>query len=92
MPVDLAEPDATKAPLRFYDKRVYKTIENTSVAANGYVNLTIHDKDLTLDYLDINNVQLLQETFTPGINGSLNHHYSDPGVLTAPKGNPKVGG
>ena len=85
MPVELAKPNRSKAPLRLYDKeRSHKLDDGTDVGENGLVNLTIQGDVLTLDYRDIKNTSLLVERFTPGANGALTYTFDDPGILKAP--------
>jgi hypothetical protein len=82
MPVDLGAPDPGKAPLRYYDPRSHKLDDGTAVGQNGYVNVTIEQAALKLEYRDIDNTLLLIETFTPGAGGALDYTVSDPaGIL-----------
>ena len=86
MPVDLGTPDPKKAPLQLYDRDRSHSIGNGSqVGENGFVNLTIAGPDLTLDYRDIRNTQLLVETFTADGTGGISRAViSDPGILKPP--------
>ena len=86
MPVDLGTPNPKKAPLQLYDRDRSHTLgDGTKVGENGFVNLTITDRVLTLDYRDINNTQLLVETFTTDGTGGLGRTVvSDPGILKPP--------
>ena len=88
MPVELARPDAIKAPLLLYDgdeKRAYPLDDGTKVGKNGFVNITIDGPTLRLDYRDIDDISVLSETFAAGANGTLAHTMNDPGILTKPK-------
>jgi hypothetical protein len=78
MPVDLSPPDRQKAPLRYYDPRSHQLDDGTAVGQNGYANITIEQATLTLEYRDIDNNQLLIETFTPSASGTLHYTVNDP--------------
>jgi hypothetical protein len=85
MPVDLGTPDAKKAPLQLYDPRTRNLSDGTAVGVNGFVNLTIAGTVLTLDYRDIDNTQLLVESFTAtGGGGFTQTVVKNPGILRAP--------
>ena len=89
MPVDLGIPDASKAPLKLYDPRSHKLDNEVEVGQNGFVNVTIQQDVLTLDYRDIDNTQLLVETFRPGAKGTLDYGFTDPaGILKPPPQRP----
>jgi len=86
MPVDLGTPDPKKAPLQLYDRdRSHRIGNEILVGENGFVNLTIAGPDLTLDYRDIRNTQLLAETFTADGTGGIGRAVIvDPGILKPP--------
>ena len=60
MPVDLGTPDPRKAP-RYYDLRSHKLDDGTPVGQNGYVNVTIKQAALQLEYRDIDNTYCLSD-------------------------------
>lgn len=82
MPVELETPDTGKAPIEFYDTRSHLIDDNQPAGRNGFVLLHIDGDALTLDYRDIDNTQLLVETFKPSAGGALNRTFQDPGILT----------
>lgn len=82
MPVELDTPDTAKAPIEFYDTRSHLLDGAVPVGKNGFVLIHVDGNALTLDYRDIDNAQLLVETFTPGARGALNRTFEDPGILT----------
>ena len=85
MPVDLTEPDPSEAPVRFYDSHFVTLDNGTKVGRSGFVNVTIENDQLTLEYRDIDNTLLLVERFTPGANGELNNIIlTEPGILHRP--------
>ncbi|HEX3800898.1 MAG TPA: metallophosphoesterase [Verrucomicrobiae bacterium] len=88
MPVEPATPDLSKGTLLCYDgdpNRTHKLDDGTVVGQNGFVNLTFEGTDLTLDYRDIDNIQLLVERFTPNADGTLQRTVvTDPAVLWSP--------
>ncbi len=84
MPVELARPDRSKAPLVLYDTRSHQLDEETRVGQNGFVSATIKGDVLTLDYRDIDDISLLVEAFSPNADGTLKHQFQDPGVLRPP--------
>ena len=85
MPVDMGTPDPKKAPLQLYDPRSHTLDDGTLVGENGFVNLTIAGRVLTLDYRDTGNTQLLVETFTADGTGGLQRAVvNDPGILKPP--------
>jgi hypothetical protein len=71
MPVDLGEPDRSKAPLEFWDSRSHTLSNGVTVGENGFVNIAIQGEELTLDYRDIRNKQVFLETFRAGAGGKL---------------------
>jgi Calcineurin-like phosphoesterase len=77
MPVEVSPPNLKKAPLRYYDARTHQ-LEGTPVGQNGFANVTLDQATLTLEYRDIDNNQLLIETFTPGAGGTLVYTVTDP--------------
>ena len=84
MPIEMADPDpSTARRLALYDTRSEK-LDSDDVGINGFVNLTLKDDVLTLEYLDIQNKSLLTETFKPGANGTLDYSVRDPGILKRP--------
>ena len=83
MPVDLGTPDRQKAPLRYYDPRQHPLDDGTQVGTNGFVLATIQGDNLTLEYRDIDNTQLLVETFRAGANGMFSYSVSDPAGILA---------
>ena len=87
MPVELGTPDPKKAPLQLYDRDRSHFLDDgkTKVGENGFVNLTIADSVLTLDYRDIRNTQLLVETFTADSAGGFRREVVyDSGILKPP--------
>jgi hypothetical protein len=88
MPVELATPDGSNAPLLLYDGaagRSYPLDNGATIGLNGFVNLAIEGPTITLDYRDINNVQLLAEKFSAAGDGSLVRTVvNNPGILTPP--------
>lgn len=86
MPVDLGTPDPKKAPLLLYDRDRSHPLENgVQVGQNGHLNLTMNGPVLTFDYRDIDNTQLLVESFTTDGSGRLSRSVlSDPGILKPP--------
>jgi hypothetical protein len=87
MPVELEIPKASKrAPLRLYDTRGHKLDEENTVGQNGFVNLIIQGGNLTLDYRDVDNIQVLVEHFTANPDRTLTYAAQDPGILKAPPG------
>src|SRR5713226_3013489 len=52
-----------KPPLVLYDDRKYKTVEETELGFNGFVNLTFQDNRLSIDYRDLRNQTLLEENW-----------------------------
>ncbi|HWB87436.1 MAG TPA: metallophosphoesterase [Bryobacteraceae bacterium] len=82
MPVEITEPNLQKAPLRYYDQRSHQLDDGTPVGQNGYLNVTIQGGTMTLEYRDIDDKQLLVETFTAGAGGSLQYAVNDQaGIL-----------
>lgn len=64
MPIELYAPRVpSKFPLRFYDHRLYTTVEGHRLGFNGFVNLRLIGDTATLDYRDLNNKSVLQEEF-----------------------------
>jgi hypothetical protein len=84
MPADLGTPDPSKAPLTFYDPRSHKLDDGTAVGQNGFVVATIKDDTLALDYRDIDNTQLLTETFQATSTGALAYAFTDPSGILKP--------
>ena len=82
MPVELGAPTPGKAPLRYYDTRSHELEDGTKVGQNGYVNLTLDQAVLTLEYRDIANQLLLIESFVPSDDGKLRYAEKDFGILT----------
>lgn len=69
MPVETGDPLDTSHQVEYYDgdrKRTQTLGDGTVVGLNGYVQMVIQNTALTLEYLDINKVSLLKETFQPG--------------------------
>jgi hypothetical protein len=65
MPVDLPP----KAPLHefaveFVDERLYPNDENLVVGYNGFVEMTLRDNKMTLDYVDVRGARVFSETWT----------------------------
>lgn len=86
MPIELAKPDASIAPLALYDAdRFHKLDDGTEVGENGFVIVTIQGPTLTLDYRDIRNESLLVERFVITASGALTHNLDNPGILKPPK-------
>jgi len=82
MPVDLGTPDPGKAPLQYYDPRRHALDDGTMAGTNGYVVASIQRETLTLEYRDIDDTQLLVETFTADAAGSFRYGVQDPaGIL-----------
>lgn len=64
MPVELAAPKSNfPAPLRYYDKRLYRDLGRVKVGFNGFVNLELAGNSATFDYRDHENRSLLVEKF-----------------------------
>jgi hypothetical protein len=67
MPVDMNKPKhCAKAPLQFFDERVYQKLEGKKVGFNGFINLTIEGNVATLDHRDLDNHSFLVERFIAG--------------------------
>lgn len=83
MPVELKTPDTSKAPLRYQDTRTHLLDDHkTKVGQNGFVNATIRDGTLTLEYRDIDNTVLLVESFTRTSGPNFSYAVvNDPGIL-----------
>jgi Calcineurin-like phosphoesterase len=75
MPVELKTPDTSKAPLQYFDERVYVTDGDTKIGMNGFLNLQIAGNIVTLDYRDLTNHSILIETFTAGARGSISQAF-----------------
>jgi hypothetical protein len=85
MPVELGDPDPSKAPITFYDPRSHVLEDGSKAGQNGFVLATLRQSTLTLDYRDIDNNQLLTETFEPAASGTLRHSVANPaGILKPP--------
>jgi len=84
MPVEMADPDISQAPLALYDTRTHKLDDGTVVGQNGFVNVAIRGDTLTLDYRDIDNISLFVEVFKPGANGALAYSFDNHGILKPP--------
>jgi hypothetical protein len=83
MPVEIATPDATKAPLQFYDPRS-TLLDGTPVGVNGYVMAAIAGDVLTFDYRDVSDKRLFVEEFRPAPDGSLGYRVVDRGTILKP--------
>ena len=84
MPVETSSPVTSKnAPLQLFDVRS-RVLDGEAVGINGYVRATIRGAELTLDYRDIDDVQVFLETFTPQVGGGLQRQPTDPGILRKP--------
>ncbi len=89
MPVETRDPAANDHQVEYYDGNPArrKTLDDgTVVGLNGYVQMVIQDSALTLEYLDINKLSLLKESFHPGGAGNwdgtlVRTVVNDPGVL-----------
>jgi len=93
-------PDTTKYPadvpqkVEYWDgsmdtrpERFQKLDDGTVVSRNGYVQMTIQDSTLTLEYLDFDKTSVLKESFVPGGGGAwdgtlVRTVVNDPGILT----------
>jgi predicted phosphodiesterase len=85
MPVEEGTGYTTKAPLMFFDPRYnYPVGDNTSAGYNGFMNLTIDGATLALDYRDLNNTQLFQESFVGNPDGSLQYSFTNPVPILQP--------
>ncbi len=84
MPVEMADPErSAEAPLILYDTRTHTLDGGIRVGQNGYVLMTLRGPELTFDYRDISNTQLLVETFRPAKDATLNREVvTDPKILT----------
>ncbi len=84
MPIEMADPDVSKAPLLLYDQRTHPLNDKIEVGQNGFLIANIAGTTLTLDYRDVDNNQVLFETFTPDpVNkGRLILSSTDPGILS----------
>lgn len=62
MPVDINSPvKHPECPAVLYDNRRYPSDEKIQVGYNGFLNLTFRGNQLTVDYRDVRNIQLLTE-------------------------------
>jgi hypothetical protein len=85
MPVELAEPDITRAPLALFDgNRSHVLDDGTPVGENGFVVLSIAGPELTLEYRDTDDTSVLTERFHPRADGALDYRRIDPGILITP--------
>lgn len=85
MPIELVPPDANAAPLWLYDRDRNHTLSDGRLAGeNGFVVLTFDGAELTFDYRDVSNLTVFAETFVPAADGTLEHTFSDPGILQSP--------
>jgi hypothetical protein len=69
MPVEIGDPRSTGHQVEYYDGNPARTrtlSDGTAVGLNGYVQMVIQDEALTFEYLDINKLSLLKESFHPG--------------------------
>ena len=86
MPVELTPPVHQEVPLLYYDQRPYKLLDGRQVGVNGFVNLSLSGRVLTLDYRDINNKSLIVEEFKHVGDGVLSHNFvkePQPGLTPA---------
>jgi hypothetical protein len=81
MPVEMKQPDPTKAPLLFYDTRQHTLADGTPVGENGYVVASIDGPELRLEYRDLKDAVLLVESFTPAPGRKLAYRLIDPGTI-----------
>jgi hypothetical protein len=89
MPVETGDPLTNDHQVEYYDGNPARTRtlnDGIVVGLNGYVQMVIQGEELTLEYLDINKLSLLKESFRPG--GTTNWDgtlvrtvVSDPGLL-----------
>jgi hypothetical protein len=87
MPVDInPKLRRTDRPLTAYDNRQYPSPENIIVGYNGFINLTVRERRLTIEYRDLKNNLLLTENWQVAdgkLTGSAALGTADPG-LTVP--------
>jgi hypothetical protein len=82
MPVEMKQPDGTKAPLLYWDQRTH-LLDGEEVGENGYAMASIDGAQLTIEYRDLRNMLLFQERFSPGEAGKLNYNVVDGGHVLA---------
>jgi len=83
MPVELTPPVHQEVPLLYYDQRPHKLLDGTQVGVNGFVNLSLSESVLMLDYRDIYNNSLLVEDFKHAGGGRVEHDFvklAQPGL------------
>lgn len=85
MPIEIGHPTCTQFPLQQYDVRSHKLSDGSLVGQNGFVNVTLNQSVLRLDYRDIDNNSLLVEEFTAMAQGALQRNiiYIAPNGLTS---------
>jgi Calcineurin-like phosphoesterase len=85
MPIEEVTPKANNPALAFYDNRFNHPIGNGDMAGfNGFVNLTLEDNNLTLDYRDLTNQSLFVESFLGHADGTLEHSFQTPVPVLVP--------
>jgi hypothetical protein len=96
MPVEVTKPKTTDSNILYYDPRTPPIDEDdpkTLVGYNGHLVLLFEGNQLTIEYRDIvNNNLLLTETFTPSGSGTLQYTSSKPVGSGLAPGDQPVGG
>jgi hypothetical protein len=82
MPVECGTPDLKRAPAAFYDARCdYPAGDGSCVGWNGYLNVTVQEQRLELEYRDLNGALMFRERFTTAEGAGIQQHTLDVGVM-----------